>query len=96
MAIGDAFREDDLTPFEWVNFAHQCELPLRMVSQQLGRLSRRVLDSLDDVVADVVKAGVPAEVAETIAAEVSTTCTRQFEIAPGILKLRGIRYHMDK
>ena len=88
MAIGDAFRERDLSPFEWANFARQCGLPLRMVSQRLGQLSLRVLDSMEDVVAEVIEGGVHPEVAKSIAERVSLTCTRQFDLSPDILKIR--------
>ena len=89
MAIGDAFREGDLSAFEWANFARQCGLPARMVSERLRQLSRRVLDSLDDVVSDVIAAGVEPAVAKSIAAKVKSTCGQQFDIAPIILKIRG-------
>ena len=88
MAIGDAFSEGDLSAFEWANFARQCGLPARMVSEQLQQLSRRVLDTLEDVVVEVIAAGVEREVAETIAAKVKLTCDHQIDIAPNILKIR--------
>lgn len=89
MAIGDAFREADLTALEWAHFAHQCGLPIRLVSQRLGQLALRVLDSLEDVLGDCVRAGVAPDVAQGIAENILATCRRQFEIAPQMLKLRS-------
>ncbi len=88
MAVGDAFTEDDLRPVEWAHFAAQCGLPLRMVSQRLGQLAFLVIDSLHDVVAEAVKAGVPQDTARTIAEYVSATCWRQLEMAPHILEVK--------
>ncbi len=89
MAVGDAFSETDLNALEWAHFANQCGLPIRLVSQRLSQLAARVLDSLNDVVADTVRAGVAADVARAVAQTVSTTCRRQLEIAPMMLKLRN-------
>ena len=88
MAIGDAFSEADLTALEWAHFAHQCGLPIRLVSQRLGQLALRVLDSLEDVSADCVAAGVAQDAAQGIAKIIMATCQRQFDIAPQVLKLR--------
>ena len=88
MAIGDAFVEPEISPFEWAAFARECGLPIMMVSQQLRRLAIRVLDSLPGVVADVTDASVSAEVANTIAGIVDRNCRRQIEMAPDILKVR--------
>jgi len=85
MAIGDAFSENELSPFEWANFAVQCGLPLRMVSQRLGQLALKIIDSLQDVYADVVRAGVPEDAARAVAECVAATCWEQMEMAPRIL-----------
>lgn len=84
MAIGDAFREADLTPFEWANFAAQCGLPIRLVSQRLGQLALRVRDTLDALVADALSAGVDEGTARTLAGMVAETCKRQIDMAPKV------------
>lgn len=90
MAIGDAFTAAELSPFEWASFAHECGLPIRLVSQQLRQLATRVMDSLLDVVDDVCAAGVPQEVARRIAGIVEKNSRRSIEQAPDIAKLREI------
>ena len=39
MAIGDAFSEDALTPYEWAHFGHLCKLPFRLVAHELDGLA---------------------------------------------------------
>lgn len=88
MAIGDAFTAAELSPFEWASFAHQCGLPIRLVSQQLQQLATRVMDALPDVVDVVRKARVSQELAERIAGIVEKNSRRWIEHAPDIAKLR--------
>ena len=88
LAVGNAFRSAELTPYEWATFARQCAIPIRMVSQQLRQLAVRMLNVLDDVVSDVVSAGVPREVAQSIAAIARANCQTQFELAPGIARVK--------
>lgn len=88
LAIGNAFSSAELTPYEWANFAKQCGIPIRMVSQQLGQLALRILDTLEGVISEVVKAGVPQEVAQSIGAIVKANCQKQLELAPGIAGIK--------
>ena len=39
LAIGDAFTDAELTPFEWASFAFACGLPQRLVAQEARMLS---------------------------------------------------------
>ena len=88
MAIGDAFTQSELSPFEWASFAHECGLPIRMVSQEVRRLSLRVQDSLSDVMEDVRVAGVPEEVTRRVIAVIDANCQRWVAGAPEVAKLR--------
>jgi serine/threonine-protein kinase HipA len=88
MAVGDAFTEQDLSPFEWASFAQQCGLPLRLVSQELQRLSIRVMDSLHDVVDNVLADGVPQATAQRIAEVVSRQGERWIQLGPAVMKMR--------
>jgi serine/threonine-protein kinase HipA len=88
MAVGDAFSETDLSALEWAHFANQCGLPIRLVSQRLRQLAAKVLESLDDVIAETAGAGVTAKVARAASDAIVATSRRQLEIAPMMLKLR--------
>lgn len=89
MAVGDAFTEQDLSPFEWASFAQECGLPPRLVSQELRRLSVRARDSLQDLVDDVCADGVPPAIAQKIAEMVTKQCERWVELGPAVAKVRG-------
>lgn len=89
MAIGDAFTAAELSPFEWVSFAHECELPVRLVAQQLRQLATRVMDTLPDAVDDAREAGVPQDVARRIADVVERNCRQWIQRAPEIAKVRA-------
>jgi serine/threonine-protein kinase HipA len=43
MAIGDAFSEDELTPYEWAQFAYLCRLPFRLIARELDGLAGKVI-----------------------------------------------------
>ncbi|MCW7541079.1 HipA domain-containing protein [Aquabacterium sp. A7-Y] len=88
MAIGDAFSESEITPFEWASFAKACGLPRRLVSQQLGRLTARLLDALPQVGDDARKVGVPDPVIQAVAAAVEPVCRRHLAMAPAIARAR--------
>jgi serine/threonine-protein kinase HipA len=87
MAIGDAFTEPELTPFQWGQFAHECGLPLRMVAHELGRLATRVGDALPGVAQEAHASGVPPDVCGRIAQVIDQHCRRWIERAPQITKL---------
>jgi serine/threonine-protein kinase HipA len=57
MAIGDAFRSEDLTPFEWANFAHTCKLPLNLVIKVLQVQAFKIIKVIDDVKQEVLEEG---------------------------------------
>ncbi|MES2073826.1 MAG: HipA domain-containing protein [Pseudomonadota bacterium] len=42
MAIGDAFKAAELTPYEWANFAYQCQVNPRQVSSEITRMCARL------------------------------------------------------
>ena len=88
MAIGDAFTEPELSPFEWASFAHGCGLPIKLVSHQLGQLSTRVIDTLPELVDAVCSAGVAQEVARAVSDVVAKHCQRWIAEAPEVAKLR--------
>jgi serine/threonine-protein kinase HipA len=88
MAIGDAFTEAELTPFEWAQFAQACGLPPKMVSVQLHRLCNRVLDALPALAPDALKAGVPVEMADAVVRTVQSNAQRQLRLASDIASVK--------
>ena len=79
MAIGDAFSEDALTPYEWAHFGHLCKLPFRLVAHELDGLAGQVIAVMDAFLADMMGQSVPAAVARRFREPVLATCIRQRE-----------------
>jgi serine/threonine-protein kinase HipA len=77
MAVGDAFSEKELSPFEWAHFAYLCTLPFRLVARELDGLATKVLAVMDGLAADMNEQGVPAPVAKRFQKLIRGTCTRQ-------------------
>lgn len=84
MAIGDAFAESELTPFEWASFAQGCGLPRKLVAQQLQRLAVATLAALPDCAAAALGAGADVEMVERIVDCITPVCERQRALAPHI------------
>jgi serine/threonine-protein kinase HipA len=89
MAIGDAFKSADLSPYEWAHFAHVSNLPFPLVAAEMNSLAQRVLDSIEEVANDVQGNGVPKEVAQRIADAVVPECTRHREFAPQVRRFKA-------
>jgi len=77
MAIGDAFSEDALSPYEWAHFGHLCKLPFRLVSHELDGLAGQVIAVMDAFLADMIGQSVPTAVAQRFQELVLATCARQ-------------------
>ncbi len=92
MAYGDAFSEQALSPYEWGHFAYQCRLPFRLVAHELDTLAGKVLAALDALVADSIRQGVPAAVAQRFKDVVLGICARQRVHARQIAKARRADY----
>ena len=80
MAIGDAFSEAELTPYEWAHFGYLCKLPFRLVAHELDGLAGQVITVMDTFVADMIGQSVPSAVAHRFQELVLTTCRRQREL----------------
>lgn len=87
MAIGDAFHAQELSPFEWANFAYACALPFRQVSAELSRMARRVRESLPKACEDARVAGVEPVLIERLRTLVDSECGRQADMAPKVAKV---------
>jgi len=87
MAIGDAFSEPELTPFEWACFAKQCGVAPRQLAQDLRRLTETLTaeaPKLARELADVV----PPRVSDAIIDVLASTCARQRRLAGEIPKVK--------
>jgi serine/threonine-protein kinase HipA len=84
MAIGDAFSEPALTPFEWASFAHDCGVPARMLARELQKMAEAMLAGLPAVMVRVQQAGVTDDVCRRVDDVVTTICRRQAALAPAI------------
>ena len=87
MAIGDAFHAEELSPYEWANFAHACELPFKQVSAELSRMAKRVREGLPKACEDALIAGVAPALVEKLSALISAECERQAAMAPDVAKV---------
>ena len=79
MAIGDAFSEDALSPYEWAHFGHLCKLPFRLVAHELDGLAGQVIAVMGAFLADMIGQSVPMAVAQRFQEQVLATCIRQRE-----------------
>lgn len=84
MAIGDAFSEDELCPYEWANFAETCGLNPKLVGRELTRLAKATLAALDRELGEAIRLGAKAEPVATLEQVIRTSCRRQIEMAPEI------------
>ena len=81
MSIGDAFRQEELSPFEWAVMAERCGLPKAQVGQELRRLAGRINKQLPAVVADCASQGADQAVLERIRAGIEACANEQLAIA---------------
>lgn len=87
MAIGDAFSANELSPFEWANFASGCKLGLPLVSKELERMSNLVLKVIEEVMREALHDGAERDHLALVADTIKAECQRQLIIAP---KIRGV------
>jgi serine/threonine-protein kinase HipA len=90
MAIGDAFTDREVSPYEWANFAEKCRLPVRNVARQVHLLASRVLQELPRVVDAAKKEGVPDETAAAVERVVAGHCKRHVAMATEIGKSKRL------
>ncbi len=87
MAIGDAFDEREITPFEWASFAAACGVQPRLLAQELGQLCERVVDALP-ALAREAEGFVPPHVCEKIAQTVVPVAQRQMATAAEVVRVK--------
>lgn len=84
MAIGDAFTLAELSPWEWAQFAEQCNLPKALVGRTLKQLSTKVRDLAPGVADEVVREGAQAQIVKAVLDSVIAACEEQLRWAPKI------------
>jgi serine/threonine-protein kinase HipA len=76
LAIGDAFSSDELSPFEWAQFAVAAGFPPRYIGAELGRLTEAVAKSLASVREEVRAQGGNDALIGRLCAGIESECQR--------------------
>lgn len=84
MAIGDAFTTEELSPFEWAEFANLCNLPTQLVSVEIKRLVQKVPGSLETISQLARRELVPQNVILGVNESIRTMSDRLLIMANGI------------
>lgn len=87
MAVGDAFSSDELSAFEWANFAKGCRLTRRLVSNELSRLAQQTLKVLPEVEQEVLAAGALQTPVHTACEVIRIHATKQAAMASEVAKV---------
>lgn len=87
MAIGDAFTQDELSPYEWALFAERCNLPKAFVGRELKELASKVKASGQTVAAEVIDQGGRPDVVNSILDGALACCKQMLEVAPKIARV---------
>jgi serine/threonine-protein kinase HipA len=87
MAIGDAFRQEELSPFEWALMAERCGMPKAQVGQELRRLADVINEPLSAVVKDCVSQGADPVVLGLIQRGIESCANAQIALAPKIVRV---------
>lgn len=87
MAIGDAFSPNEISPYEWANFATKCKLPLKLVIKELERMPNLVLKAIEEVMKEVLSVGAERDHLDIVAGSIKAECQRQLTFAPEIRKI---------
>lgn len=84
LAIGDAFSESEITPYEWAYFAHLCDLRPQLISRELEKMSAKLLQVLPGTRRETVEEGADAYVLDRVCAAISRLAERHSAIAKEI------------
>lgn len=88
MAIGDAFTQKDLTPYEWAVFAERCDVPKAFVGRELEELASRVKTAGQNTAAAVIAQGARSDIVKSILAGTLACCEQMLEVAPKIARVK--------
>ena len=84
MAIGDAFSEAELTPYEWAHFAHLCDLRPQLISRELEKMSAKLLQIIPGIRQATIDEGADAFVLDKVCATITRLAERHLAIAKEI------------
>lgn len=88
MAIGDAFTQNELSPYEWALFAERCGLPKAFVARELKELASKVKAYGQNVAAEVIDQGARLAIVNSILEGALSCCAQMLEIAPKIAQVK--------
>ncbi|HYD93822.1 MAG TPA: HipA domain-containing protein [Noviherbaspirillum sp.] len=92
MAIGDAFTEAELTPYEWAHFAHLCGLRPQLISREMGKISTGLLQALPRTQREVILERADASMVERVCATVTRLAERHLSIASEITSVDPVLF----
>lgn len=75
MAIGDAFRPQELTPFEWASMASQCNVAPRHLATRIKALASKLPRALEEAQAGLERQGISAELLASFGARLQRRCS---------------------
>lgn len=87
MAIGDAFREHELSALEWAYFAFACHLRPSLVAQEMKKMMEKIKASLAGCCATAQGAGADMAVVHDVCKVVQRLCARHEGIVGQIVKV---------
>jgi serine/threonine-protein kinase HipA len=87
MAVGDAFLESELNPYEWAHFGASCKLRPRLVSLEMKKLVDRILGQLELTVEETRNEGADTDVVHRVCEVIHRVCERHQAIAPELIKV---------
>jgi serine/threonine-protein kinase HipA len=81
MAIGDAFTEPHMTPYQWAHLGHLVQLQPRLIANELRRMATRLQDTLRDTMQRSIDQGADVATVDRICAVVERIITQHLKIA---------------
>lgn len=88
MAIGDAFLDSDITPFDWAQLGHLAGLRPAAMARQLSTLCEKTLQALPSAMQAATESGVVPELVEGIRSHVAGACERHRSAAELIREIK--------
>ncbi|MEY4765173.1 MAG: hypothetical protein RI907_1846 [Pseudomonadota bacterium] len=88
MAVGDAFTEADITPFDWAQLGKEAGLRPAAMAKQMTGLINKVSDALTAASQSVQHCGVCRSTTDAIAEQVNSACGRHLAAA---MTVQGIQ-----
>ena len=88
MAVGDAFSDAEITPYEWAHIAALCGLTFKFVSDTIAKMARAILGALPAACAAAERNGVGVKVASAIANHAAPVSERHLAMVPAIRRFK--------